>query len=383
MTATIGGEGEASDRTDVVVGVRSSAQPVISVCMITRDRPEALDACLLALQSQVDAPPYELLVGCHGDEASAEVVRARFPSATVGVFDRANLGGARNQLIELARGELLLFLDDDVMFDDDLLSVLAKLAEKHPEASVFGGPNLTPPHSSLLQQVQGATLASVFGAGPVRRRYGLYPAGAADDRAFTLCNLAVRRDVAVPFAPKLSGGEENAMLKELADESRLMWYDPQFLVYHERRRTYFEFARQMEKYGRGRGQVMFHKPGSFRLVYLVPAFLVFWLVSIPIVSVLVWSWWWLTLVAYSAFLVVAGVSAARKMQASSRRGSLGAVVLAAVFTATIHVCYGVGLLRGLLRTPEAPVTTWTMHSEAAHSETAEPEPNPVVQSARL
>ena len=102
-----------------------------------------------------------------------------------------------------ARGDLLLFLDDDITFDPDLLARYAGLAAERPEVGVFGGPNDTPPSSTGFQFVQGAVLASMVGSGPVRRRYGAHPAGPAGDEAFILCNLAVRRDVMVPLPRRL------------------------------------------------------------------------------------------------------------------------------------------------------------------------------------
>jgi glycosyltransferase involved in cell wall biosynthesis len=377
VTGTVEAEG-------VVVGqglggaeaLPASAPPFVSVCMLTRGRPKALDECLLSLQRQVGAPLFELLVGCHADEAAAQIVRERFPSATIGVFDDANPGGARNELMKRAQGELLLFLDDDVVFAENLLAVLAELAEQHPEISVFGGPNLTPPHSSLIQGAQGVALGSLYGSGPVRRRYGVHPPGVADERSFTCCNLAVRRGAAVPFAPQLAAAEENAMLKELEDGAQLMWYDPRFFVYHERRRTFRSFAAQMGNYGRGRGQAIFHQPRSFRLAYFVPVALVLWLVSVPVVSLLWSPWWSLTTLVYAAFLSVAGVDVARQLRPTKWRQRVRTAAVGAFLTATIHVCYGVGIVRGLIRRPPTPRTTWTNVADRSDATAA-------VQSASL
>src|SRR5581483_4999678 len=165
------------------------------------------------------------------------VVRTQFPEAQLCRTGRRRPGAARNPLIARARGELLLFLDDDVTVPPTMLASLASLAESHPEVTVFGGPNVTPPGSSRFQFVQGAVLSSMMGAGPVSRRYGARHAGPADERWFTLCNLAIRRTTMLPFLDRLVCAEENALLAELRSRGEQMRYDPELRVGHARRST--------------------------------------------------------------------------------------------------------------------------------------------------
>jgi len=340
------------------VEAAGTTSTAISVCITTRGRPTLLDGCLHALTAQHDAPTFELLVCCQGDPGAAAIVRSRFPEATVGLVEEAHPGGARNFLIERARGELLLFLDDDVTFPDSLLAHLAELASSLPDVGVFGGPNLTPEHSSRFQYTSGAVLGSILGTGPVRRRYARHPAGRADERFFTLCNMAVRREIMVSFPSELSGGEENAILHALAARQVPMHYDPDLVVYHERRATFGAFARQMEKYGCGRGQVMIRSPGSTRPAHVLPLLIVAWLVSLPIVAVLWSPWYLLTLVVYVLALGAAGTAVALGDHGLSLKARLGVVVTAAVLAATVHVCYGFGVARGLLRRRRAPHSAW-------------------------
>ena len=201
-------------------------------------------------------------------------MRARYP------------GAARNVLLDDARGEWLLFLDDDVTVRPDLLARLAALAEAHPDVDVFGGPNDSPEGSTRFQFVQGAAMASMAGAGPVRRRYGAHPAGPADERFFILCNLAVRRSAMRPFDPDLVCAEENALLSEMSRRGIAMHYDPELAVFHERRDTFSGFGRQMYKYGRGRGQLMVRTPATASPAYLVPSALLAYGALLPIAAAL-------------------------------------------------------------------------------------------------
>lgn len=323
----------------------------ISVCIVTGRRLRLLDDCLASLQAQVGAPSYELLVLSDGDHEVAELVHARYPDAAVGLVHKAHPGAARNWLIQRARGDLLLFLDDDVTVEPHLLARLVQTAADHPEASVFGGPNETPPGSSGFQFVQGAVLASLVGAGPVRRRYGRHPAGPADERSFTLCNLAIRRAVMLPFDDDIVCAEENAVLAELARRGEQMHYDPDLLAYHDRRVDWPGFARQMHKYGRGRGQLTASSPSTLRPWYALPSVLLLYLALLPVLVVAAPP-----LLALSPLLVYGAAVAAEvgKIVWSFRRRWRTAP-LAAVLIVTLHVAYGAGFVRGLVR-PRQPVS---------------------------
>lgn len=332
--------------------------PMISVCMTTRGRPHLLAKCLDDLARQADAPPFELLVSCQGDLSAAPIVSERFDGATVGYVAQANPGAARNFLVRHARGELLMFLDDDVTFPPTLLRRLFELSREHPGVAVFGGPNITPPGSSTFQVVQGAVLSSMLATGPVRRRYGPHPASEADERFFTLCNMAVRRSRMLEFPPELVCAEENAVLHELARGREKMHYDPELFVFHERRDTFTGFARQMAKYGRGRGQCIVRRPRSLAPAHVAAVAVVAWLLSLPLVSVLVTPWYLLSAAVYFLVLLTAGGVVAVSLPRATLRHRLLAVALGAVLAATVQACYGSGIVRGLLRRRPAPVSEW-------------------------
>jgi GT2 family glycosyltransferase len=331
-----------------------SAGPEISVCIVSR-RADLLAPCLASLASQKNAPAFEVLVcaTAPGVEAAA---REAFPQAKVAFAPGARPGPGRNVLLPQTSGRLLLFIDDDVVVREDMLERLWRLALAHPERAVFGGPNETPPRSTRFQLVQGAVLASIVATGPVRRRYGRHPGGPGDERWFILCNLAIRREVMAEFPPDLVCAEENAVLTALQRGGWAMHYDPDLVVYHERRSDLRGFARQMHLYGRGRGQLMVRDRDSVRLAYLAPTALTAYLAMVPLLAitrpVLV-----LPAVAYAA----AVAAAATRVGASVRHRATGP--LAALLIVTVHVGYGSGVARGALSRRRAVKATdyhWTL-----------------------
>lgn len=330
--------------------------PLVSVCIVTGRRAALLDACLVSLLAQRDAPEFEVLVCSDGDAGVAGTVHRRFPNARVCHVDRALPGAARNLLVRRARGDVLLFLDDDVTVDPSMLAHLARLAAAYPRVGVFGGPNESPPSSTRFQFVQGAVLASIVGSGPVRRRYGAHPAGPADERFFTLCNLAVRRDAMIPFDHELLCAEENDLLSRMSDAGVTMHYDPELVAYHERRATMRGFVRQMHKYGRGRGQLLVRRPRTARPAHLAPSALVVYAVASPAAATLAGPVVFAPLLAYGAAVGVMSAWIARTLQRPWE------VPRAAALLTLLHVAYGTGVLRGAITdrepVPEPVARSW-------------------------
>jgi hypothetical protein len=301
------------------------------------------------LHNQVDPPVFELLVVADRDPAIAQQVLDAFPEAHVQMASGQLPGAARNLLIAQARGELLLFLDDDVVAEPDLLHNAYSASVQHPDVGVFGGPNLTPPGSSTFQFVQGAVLGSILAAGPVRKRYGVHHAGPTSETSLTLCNLVVRRQSAVPFARDLVCAEENEAMRRLRRNGVTMRSDPDLVVFHERRQSGGPFASQMFKYGRGRGQLLQRDPRALRVAHVVPTLLCLYVLTLPLLLAL-WSSLWLIPIA--AYAIAICVSSLWIDHCTGRVRPFGQFmfrfVLAAALIVVVHAAYGVGLLRGLL-----------------------------------
>lgn len=345
--------------------------PFVSVCIVAGHGTQALAACLASLRDQQAPPPFEVLVADNGDTGDVEAtVRELFADAHVLHTHGRLPGAARNPLVRAARGEFLLFLDDDVRAAPGLLAFLAQLAAEHPGAGVFGGPNVTPPGSSRFQFLQGAVLSSLMGAGPVRRRYGARHAQRADERWFTLCNLAFRRATMAEFPDDLLCAEENAVLAELEARGEPMIYDPQLFVFHDRRVDWASFGRQMHKYGRGRGELLVREPRTVRAAFLAPsALLVYGAGLLPALRVARRR----ALLAGPGILYGAAVAAnSAIVSVTLRRAS--AFPAAAALIGLLHLTYGAGVLRGIGRglSRREPVAAPGAQRVAGRWATAEP-----------
>jgi len=138
------------------------------------------------------------------------------------------LSRARNRAVAEARGDLLLWTDDDVLVDADWLEQYVKAAAEWPEAAFFGGTvdpwfGVDPPGWMLTHLPRlGAPFAIRQLGGDVRR------IDKGDDLPFG-ANMAMRRSAldSISFAPHLGRcgtasllGEESDVMNRLIDAGR-------------------------------------------------------------------------------------------------------------------------------------------------------------------
>ena len=98
---------------------------MISAIVVNWNGRDMLAACLDALLDQDPAPDEVIVVDNHSDDGSREMVAERYPHARV-VDTGTNLGpaAARNAGVRVARGDRLLFVDNDVVMTPGCLAIL-------------------------------------------------------------------------------------------------------------------------------------------------------------------------------------------------------------------------------------------------------------------
>jgi GT2 family glycosyltransferase len=155
----------------------SPGQPTVSIVIPNRDAAEVLKQCVHGLLHETSYPAIELVIVDNGstDPEVAEIYRSlvREGRAVIVPFHRPfNFSAACNAGAAAARGDLLLFLNNDIeVIQPDWLDELVRWAQR-PEVGIVGAKLLYPDRT-----IQHAGV--VFGLGLVGHIFSRAPEGAS------------------------------------------------------------------------------------------------------------------------------------------------------------------------------------------------------------
>lgn len=116
-----------------------SAQPLVTVVVPTKDRPELLKHALSSIVAQ-DYPNWEAIVVNDGGKDVEALIQSLDPSGRIRYLThRSNFGlpVARNTALRLAVGEIVCYLDDDDMFLPQHLSTVVDTMRRTSSAFVY------------------------------------------------------------------------------------------------------------------------------------------------------------------------------------------------------------------------------------------------------
>lgn len=239
-----------------------------TVAVCTWNRAPLLDQALAEMERlRVPAgTSWELLVvdnRCTDDTPTVLARRAeRLPLRSV-VEPEPGISHARTRALREARGELLLFADDDVLVDPGWLAAYLDAAARRPDAAFFGGP-IQPWFPGEPPRWLARNLAVFAGAFALRVDPGVEVLVRREHLPFS-ANLALRRSAfeGRRFDPSLGrkrgdwlGGEETRFLEELVASGGVGVWVPEARVRHQ-----ISAERQTRRYlrdfyhGKGRTRV--------------------------------------------------------------------------------------------------------------------------------
>ena len=277
------------------------------------------------------------------------VVRGKNPSAN------------RNKGAENAKGEIIGFLDDDAIVDENILKNTDEFFEKHPEVDIVGGPQLTPKDETGFAKISGYALGSKFGAWKLASRYGGYKEECnADECNLTSANLFVRKKVLdrVKFDTQLFPGEDPKFIDDSRKAGFIVSFSPSIIVYHKRRKNAGGLIKQIFSYGKTRPM----KESFFKTIknpfFLIPSiFLVYVLFILGRVlyspritggvidltnSINNGSWIIYPLIFYIILCLVFGI------HDSIKNKDYKSILILPFIYPLIHLSYGAGMIYGYI-----------------------------------
>lgn len=118
----------------------TSIKPTVSVIIPHLNQPAALEVCLSSLAAQVlDRDRFEVIVVDNGSATVPTEAIARHPGATLLREMTPGPGPARNTGVDLARGDILAFIDADCRADPNWLSSIVDALIVSPPGTILGG----------------------------------------------------------------------------------------------------------------------------------------------------------------------------------------------------------------------------------------------------
>ncbi|WP_446222397.1 glycosyltransferase [Nocardia sp. IBHARD005] len=254
--------------------------PVITVVVATRDRPDSVCECLDALLL-MEYPAFEVVVVDNDPttEETATAISRRFGGRVRYVREnRRGLAAAHNRGLSAARGEIVAFVDDDVVVDRHWLTGIAEGFASGPDVACVTGlilpAQLETPAQLLLEQHGGFDKGfelHVFDTSWNRPADPLFPftAGRFGSGANMAFDTAVLRglggfDPAIGAGTFARGGDDLAGFFRVVVAGHQLVYQPSAVVWHRHHREMAALRNQAYGYGVGLGayltSALIHEP---------------------------------------------------------------------------------------------------------------------------
>jgi GT2 family glycosyltransferase len=175
-----------------------SETPVASIVIPTRGRAGYLDVALHSIVPQAAERGAEVIVVSDGPDPATAAAAERHGARLVSLPVRRGANAARNAGAEAARGQLIVFVDDDVEASGGWLDALLDGAQSAPGYDVFGGPirarlegggpracgREPPPITTLDLGPEDADAELVWSANMAIRRTALENVGAFNEQIY-------------------------------------------------------------------------------------------------------------------------------------------------------------------------------------------------------
>lgn len=225
---------------------------MISVVIPTYNRLDSLKRVLDALEGQVyPLEKFEVVVVSDGSgDGTHEYLQNAQTPYRLKPLVQTNQGpaAARNYGVAQATGDLILFIDDDVVPDPHLIREHARLHHQHAEDVVVIGPMLTPLDTKLAPWVQ-------WSQDRLAEQYEAMVTGQWQPtaRQFYTGNTSLPRQLIVEsggFDSNFLRAEDVELAYRLAERGTRFLFNPQAKGYHYEERTFASWLSIPYAYGR-------------------------------------------------------------------------------------------------------------------------------------
>jgi GT2 family glycosyltransferase/SAM-dependent methyltransferase len=257
----------------------------VTLAICTRDRPRELERCLHSIAAAAPAPDDVLVVDNAPHLPTTREVLRRFPNFRYVAEPRQGLSAARNTAVREATGDLVAFVDDDVVVHPHWL---APLRSAFADADVMAATGLVLPAELETEAQVAFETNGGLALGSEQRRFDgdfLRETGAFGMPVWKIgagANMAIRRaafELVGEFDERLGAGaagcsEDSEFWYRLIAEGWACRYEPDSVVFHHHRRAAAALVSQIHDYTRGHVAALFvqfarcHHAGNLRRALL-------------------------------------------------------------------------------------------------------------------
>ncbi len=196
----------------------------LSVVIPTRNHSADVEKCLKSLSMQTRKPDEIIVVDGHSTDDTVKVAKKQ--KAKVVYDDLGTIGNAYHVGAKAAKGDFVVFIDDDATAPKDWLAKMEKALAK---ADLVGGDDILPEKSNAFQKAAYLT--------DLVRRPKSKVHGEEAWQWLRAANIAYRKSLLNKenFDKRLKGLQEPELHKRLKKAGAKAHYDPSIIVHHKRR----------------------------------------------------------------------------------------------------------------------------------------------------
>ena len=232
-----------------------SSAPTVSVVVPTYNRRDRLERVLNALFVQQTDVPYEIVVVSDGSTDGTDDYLSKIePPPDTAVLlrhvrqDNRGPAAARNRGVEIAAGEIVVFIDDDVVACDRLLQAHVDAHRRLGDDYVVIGPMLDPIDHRMSPWVR-------WEQEMLQKQYSALDAGEYEPsaRQFYTGNASLRREhliAAGGFDSSFRRAEDVELAYRLDDRGLRFFYENSAIGYHYATRSFEAWRSAAYTYGR-------------------------------------------------------------------------------------------------------------------------------------
>ena len=238
----------------------------------TFKRPDEVTEFLSSLES-LDYPKEEFQIilgdGTPNDELRP-LLQSYFKTLPLQIYYEEFLpvSDARNRAAELAAAEYFIFLDSDCIIPSGYLKGIDSFLSKHPDTTLFGGPDAASADFTDLQKAINFSMTSFLTTGGIRG--GKASVTSYQPRGFNMGMSSALFKQVGGYDEDFVCGEDVELSLRLQKSGAISRFIPEAHVFHKRRATLKQFRRQVFRFGAARPLLAKAHPGNLKITHLFP-----------------------------------------------------------------------------------------------------------------